>query len=208
MGSREIIYANRFENCPTGIRYQGGPSAGSYGYIYGNTFTNGAIAIMVSKVGTSVDVHHNLFNGMTSYGVQNTDTTSVNAQNNWWGSTNGPTGVRGSPASTNVVYANYWTTPTQNTQGVWNVFAQRKAGTMLVDIYYDLIGDAGHTYHVTIEASTSGGAPYTISPASQTLSGAVGNGVSPGENLHAVWDASTGGPYTDTSRVKVTADLE
>jgi hypothetical protein len=81
---------------------------------------------------------------------------------------------------------------------------------MLVDIYYDLLGNAGSKYRVSIMASPTGGEPYTISPSARAVSGAVGTGTSPATGLHIVWDSAADGGnlYTDSMRVKVTADLE
>ncbi len=211
-GMEPRILANTFEGCPTAIKYTGSTSQG-YGRIAGNFFLNGQTAISVSKVGSSLEVLHNQFVGITTYGIQNTDATgTVLAQGNWWGSSTGPGGVAGgtgAPVSSYVNYANWWTSPNQTPDGVWNVIAIRKGGTMLVDIYYDLIGTAP-SYSVTIEASKTGGNPYTFTVPTAALSGARGSGVTPGENKHAIWDSSIGntGPYTDLMRIKVTADLE
>src|SRR6266496_21254 len=118
---------------------------------------------------------------MTSYGVQNTDATrTVDATFNWWGLASGPTGVGASPASANVTYTNWWTTPTSNTNGVYNVVAQRIGGSMLVDVFYDLLGDAGTHYRVSIAVSKTGGQPYVINPVTGSLSGDFGAAITPG----------------------------
>ena len=81
---------------------------------------------------------------------------------------------------------------------------------MLVDVYYDLIGDVGSTYRVSMAASTTGGEPYTLPPSSGSVSGAIGSGVAPANGLHILWDAAAngGGGYTAQMRVKVSADLQ
>jgi hypothetical protein len=213
INSSILLSANSFTACPTGISYDGGTLPGITGRIYGNSFSTGAVAIAVSRVGNSLTVQHNNFSQFTSYGVQNTDTTrTVDAQGNWWGASSGPGGIAGGggvPVSSYVTYANWWTTPNQTTDGVWNVIAIRQAGTMIVDIYYDLVGSAP-SYNVSIEASKTGGSPYTFIVPAAALSGARGSGVTPGVNKHVVWDSTVGntGPYTDQMKVKVTADLE
>lgn len=68
-----------------------------------------------------------------------------------------------------------------------NVRVQQRAGTGLVDIYYDLSGSLGPT-SVAISASSDGGQTYLVPVSS--LSGDVGSGiVEPGLNRHIVWDA-------------------
>ena len=213
-GSGPQITANSFNQCPTGIRFYGGTLPQSHGTISGNVFENGATAIYVSRVGTSLTLRHNQFIGMTSYGVRNDDSGgTVDARYNWWGEADGPGGQgtgSGSPVSQYVNFANYWTQQNENTQGVFNVVAQRRGDTKVVDIYYDIEGDPGTTYTVNVLVSSSGGEPYTLNPASSSLSGAVGSGQPVGTSHHIEWDATVDdtGQYTDKMRVKVTADRE
>ncbi|MBX3731406.1 MAG: formylglycine-generating enzyme family protein [Verrucomicrobiae bacterium] len=87
---------------------------------------------------------------------------------------------------------------------VRNVRAAQRAGTALVDVYYDLVG-AGAPVTVEVAVSADGGASYAV--AARTLSGAVGEGVVAGLNRHIVWNA--GSDLADfvapAMRVKVTA---
>jgi hypothetical protein len=203
-----------FADCPTGILAYASASAGSQCRIEGNTFSGGNVGVDIGRVGTGVIVQHNEFSGLTAYGVRSSDASGmVAAQANWWGDASGPGGEgpgSGVPVSSHVDFSHWWTAPNQNAQGVWNVVALRRGDSMVVDVYYDLVGDSGSTYGVQMSASTTGGAPYTLSPPAGSLSGAVGSGVRPGNGLHIAWDAAYGGGggYTNTMRVRVTADLE
>ena len=67
---------------------------------------------------------------------------------------------------------------------VSNVHASQRAGTKLVDIYYDVSDSAGHAQTVQALISGDGGVTYRI-PA-VNLSGDVGSGVTPGSNRHIV----------------------
>ena len=212
----EIVWGNTFDYCPVGIKYDGGTSASVSGQINGNLFEHCSTAIMVDRVNTSLAVHYNRFNTVSTYGVQSTDPTkTVDARQNWWGSATGPGPVgpgSGAPVSAYVDYSNWWTSDSQSPQpqGVWNVLAQRRGDSRLVDIYYDIAGDSGTSYQVNIAVSTTGGEPYTIRPSTRSLSGAVGTGILPEFGHHILWDANADGfsGYTDKMRIKVTADLE
>ena len=67
-----------------------------------------------------------------------------------------------------------------------NVRAAQRAGTKLVDIDYDLTGVATPCT-VWLEISADGGTTWAV-PAT-TLTGAVGNNVTPGTNLRITWNA-------------------
>ena len=88
---------------------------------------------------------------------------------------------------------------------VSNVRAAQRAGTYLVDIYYNL-SSAVSPLSVLVAVSADGGANYNV-PAF-TFSGAVGAGVTPGTDLHILWNAGTdwGSQFTTACRVRVTAD--
>jgi len=212
-GLSPFVLANTFHDCPTAIKYSGSSNS-SNGRIVGNLIENCQVGLLVTRVGTSLEVYHNQFDDLATYGVQNTDSSaSVDAQHNWWGASSGPSGEgpgAGCAVSTYVVFSDWWSSPNEYPQGVWNVVAQRRGDTMLVDVYYDLVGDPGSTYSVSLAVSTAGGEPYSITPSPAALSGAAGSGVSPGTDLHVLWDADAdgGGPYTDTMRIRVTADLD
>ena len=161
-----------------------------------------------------MEAHWNQFETLSSYGIRNDDSGgTVHAQANWWGDASGPGGEGsgdGVPVSTYINFSDWWTSPDQDNQGIWNVIAQRRSDTMLVDVYYDLVGNAGSTYWVEFQVSATGGVPYDIIPTEWSLSGAVGEGISPGEGLHILWDAAAdgGSDYTDRMRIRINADLE
>ena len=86
-----------------------------------------------------------------------------------------------------------------------NVRSAQRAGTQLVDIYYDL-ASASNTLTVSIAVSTNGGASYTLPATSFT--GAVGGGVAPGTNQKITWNAGQDWPtnFSANVRFRVTAD--
>jgi formylglycine-generating enzyme required for sulfatase activity len=88
---------------------------------------------------------------------------------------------------------------------VSNVRAAQRAGTQLVDIYYDL-ASASNALNVSIMVSTNGGTDYTLPATSFT--GAVGAGVAPGTNQKITWNAGVDWPtnFSANVRFRVTAD--
>ena len=88
---------------------------------------------------------------------------------------------------------------------VANVRASQRDGTKLVDIYYDATDADGDLLKVRVEISDNDGAKYSVPAFS--LTGDIGEGVSPGTGKHIVWDAGTDwdGEYSDQMRVKVFA---
>jgi formylglycine-generating enzyme required for sulfatase activity len=88
---------------------------------------------------------------------------------------------------------------------VSNVRAAQRRGTYLVDIYYNL-SSAVSPLSVLVAVSADGGVNYNV-PAF-TFSGVVGAGVTPGTDLHIIWNAGAdwGGKFTTACRVRVTAD--
>ncbi|MBX3739698.1 MAG: SUMF1/EgtB/PvdO family nonheme iron enzyme [Akkermansiaceae bacterium] len=89
-------------------------------------------------------------------------------------------------------------------QTVGNVRAAQRAGTKLVDVYYDLGGDDG-PYRVAFEGSADGGATWTLPLA--TVIGAMGSEVAAGANRRAVWDAGAdwNGNVSEAVRFRVRA---
>jgi parallel beta-helix repeat protein len=72
-----------------GIRVgQAGQSLTNFN-INGNTVQYNTIGILV-KSASGVTIDSNRIIGNTQYGVKNDDTTILNAENNWWGSSSGP----------------------------------------------------------------------------------------------------------------------
>jgi sulfatase modifying factor 1 len=88
---------------------------------------------------------------------------------------------------------------------VSNVRAAQRAGTQLVDVYYDL-ASASNALMVSVLVSTNGGASYTV-PAS-SFTGAVGAGIAPGTNRKITWNAGQDWPtnFSANVRFRVTAD--
>jgi formylglycine-generating enzyme required for sulfatase activity len=88
---------------------------------------------------------------------------------------------------------------------VSNVHAAQRAGTQLVDVYYDL-ASASNALTVSIMVSTNGGASYTLTATSFT--GAVGGGIAPGTNQKVTWNAGQDWPtnFSTNVRFRVTAD--
>ena len=88
---------------------------------------------------------------------------------------------------------------------VSNVRASQRAGTQLVDVYYDL-ASTSNALAVYVQVSTNGGASYTLPATSFT--GAVGAGIAPGLNQKITWNAGQDWPtnFSANVRVSVTAD--
>ena len=86
-----------------------------------------------------------------------------------------------------------------------NVRAAQRAGTQLVDVYYDL-ASASNTLIVYVQVSTNGGASFTLPATSFT--GAVGGGIAPGTNQKITWNAGQDWPtnFSTNVRFRVTAD--
>jgi len=86
---------------------------------------------------------------------------------------------------------------------VSNLTAAQRAGTKLVDITYDLAAPGFGSVAVTLEASSDGGATWTVPVASAT--GAVGGSVTPGTGKVIVWNAGVDwlGNYSTQMRFRV-----
>jgi len=159
-GAQSVIAFSEFLQCPVGIEYYGDPVMSTRMTISGNEFHDGTTGILVSRNGAALSITRNSFVSLSSYGVQNTSGSAIVAQNNWWGNASGPSGSgtgSGVPVSANVDYQNWWTSASADQNGVWNVIAQRRGESQVVDIYYDLVGQAGTTYTVTVKVSATGG---------------------------------------------------
>jgi formylglycine-generating enzyme required for sulfatase activity len=87
---------------------------------------------------------------------------------------------------------------------VSNVRAAQRAGSNLVDIYYDLGGQAQST-SVSLEISSDGGATHTVPAAS--LTGHVGSSVAAGSNRKITWNAGAdwANQFSSAMRVKISA---
>lgn len=88
---------------------------------------------------------------------------------------------------------------------VSNIRASQRAGTKLVDIYYDVNDADGDPLTVEVAVSSDAGLTWTI-PA-QTFSGDIGAGVTSGTNRRAVWNAGSdfNGNFIQNCKVRVTA---
>ena len=84
---------------------------------------------------------------------------------------------------------------------VSNVRASQRAGTQLVDVYYDLADADSSALTVSVAVSTNGGASYFTPGAS--LSGALGPEIAPGSNKKITWNAGVDLPAKLFSNVRV-----
>jgi len=72
---------------------------------------------------------------------------------------------------------------------VTNVTAEQRAGTTLVDVYYDVLDPDGDEMTVWLLSSSNGGTHFDI-PIMSGLEGSdIGEGITSGQNKHIVWDA-------------------
>ena len=88
---------------------------------------------------------------------------------------------------------------------VSNVTSQQRAGTKLVDITYNVADADGDTLKIRIEVSSNSGTVYNVPVSS--LTGAVGDNITPGNGKQIVWDAGVDwdGEYSAQMRIKVIA---
>ena len=84
-------------------------------------------------------------------------------------------------------------------------FEQRTDGTLLVDIYYDVTAADSDSLEIVIEASDNRGDTYILPCTS--LTGDVGEGITPGKNKHVIWDFYADNPDTSGNDfcIRVTA---
>jgi formylglycine-generating enzyme required for sulfatase activity len=88
---------------------------------------------------------------------------------------------------------------------VSNVTSQQRVGTKLVDITYNVADADGDTLKIRIEVSSNSGTVYNVPVSS--LTGAVGDYITPGNGKQIVWDAGVDwdGEYSAQMRIKVIA---
>jgi hypothetical protein len=81
--------------------------------------------------------------------------------------------------------------------------ASQRAGTTLVDLFYDISG-TGSAYFATISVSSDGGASFTV-PATHFTGSGVPSPTAPGTGRHIVWDAGADfpGQFSTKMRLKV-----
>ena len=82
-----------------------------------------------------------------------------------------------------------------------NITAQRRAGTKLVDITYDLDNPQGLSSTVTTEVSRDGGTTWLAAPL--TLTGAVGANIVSGTGKLVTWNVGLDWPAQSFSQVKI-----
>ena len=89
---------------------------------------------------------------------------------------------------------------------VSNILATQRAGTKLVDIYYDVTDAEGDSLTVAVQMSSNAGSSWNI-PA-RTLTGDVNFNVTPGTSNHIVWNAGAdwNRNYTTQGQVRILAD--
>ena len=89
---------------------------------------------------------------------------------------------------------------------VSNVRSAQRPGTKLVDITYDVTGDAGAGLSVSVLVSDNAGASYSV-PATSFSGAGYGAGVTAGRNKTITWDAGRdwNGKFTTNMRFRVAA---
>jgi hypothetical protein len=88
---------------------------------------------------------------------------------------------------------------------VTNVRASQRAGTKLVDIYYDLTYAGTENLQSSVLVSTNGGASYSL-PSTHFSGAGYGIYVTPGTGNHIIWDAGAdwNGNFSTTVRFCIT----
>lgn len=84
---------------------------------------------------------------------------------------------------------------------VSNVSASQNSSSRKVDIYYDVSDQDGDSLGITIRASDDGGQNYHMYP--KSLTGDIGEGITPGTGKHIVWDIMEDYPNRQNSNFKV-----
>jgi alpha-tubulin suppressor-like RCC1 family protein len=82
-----------------------------------------------------------------------------------------------------------------------NVRASQRAGTTLVDLFYDLSGK-GSVYTASVAVSSDAGASFTV-PATHLAGDGVTSPTLPGSGLHIVWDAGADFPGQFSTRMRL-----
>jgi uncharacterized protein (TIGR02145 family) len=80
-------------------------------------------------------------------------------------------------------------------------FEQRKDGTLLVDIYYDVTDADGDMLEINIEASSNNGITWAL-PCTH-FTGDIGKGIVSGVNKHVVWDFFKDNPGVSGNNFRV-----
>jgi len=85
--------------------------------------------------------------------------------------------------------------------GLGNVRASQRAGTTLVDLFYDLTGN-GSAYTASPAVSSDAGASFTV-PATHFTGDGVTSPTAAGTGLHIVWDAGADFPGQFSTRMRL-----
>ena len=93
------------------------------------------------------------------------------------------------------------TSTVPDTANLGNLRASQRAGTTLVDVFYDLTG-SGSSYAASPAVSSDAGASFTVSATHFTGDG-VTSPTSPGTGLHIVWDAGADFPGQFSTRMRL-----
>ena len=107
------ILENNIQNFIYGIRIGSSSDVGSIftAKIEKNILTNNDIGVWVRfGVNPNTKINFNEIFNNTDFGVDNADSNVVNAENNWWGSCDGPSGFgsgNGDAVSSNVTFSNW-----------------------------------------------------------------------------------------------------
>ena len=107
------ILENNIQNFIYGIRIGSSSDVGSIftAKIEKNILTNNDIGVWIRfGVNPNTKINFNEIFNNTLFGVNNTDSNVVNAENNWWGSCDGPSGIgsgNGDAVSSNVTFSNW-----------------------------------------------------------------------------------------------------
>ena len=82
-----------------------------------------------------------------------------------------------------------------------NLRASQRAGTKMVDVYYDLLSSGDYQCNVSM-SMTDNGSPVAVNTYAQD--GDIGEGVVPGTGKHIAWDAGADWPNKYSQRFQVT----
>jgi hypothetical protein len=105
------VQGNRFSSNATGLQSDGAVVSN----VTCNSFTANTIGVLISATALGgINVNQNNIVGNTAFGIQNLSTAAANAENNYWGSPDGPGPVgpgSGDRVSTNVDFEPFLTAP-------------------------------------------------------------------------------------------------
>ena len=144
-----------------------------------NTISQVGVGVKVQEYSAAFDpslieIHQNKFNSADTFAVENATATMVNAEDNWWGSACGPSGMgpgTGSAVSAQVDFAPWWITATGvgSSSGGTTIPAGASAAQQMA-----IIGCAGPGATITYETTTHpGGVTITTNGVTLNLNGSA-----------------------------------